>query len=149
MAGARLMKLKTCSIYPQQIAHKASYTPRSGPFSQMQSFTGKFVQGWSDLESFLVTPALLFCQSHSWLLARPSEVWHTAPSGGLGLFSSEWPKWSERFVLPTCASCREISRGECSRFCAQQHNCSREYTSVRTGGVPAHSKDLIYNVIVL
>ncbi len=91
MAGARLMKLKTWSIISQQIARKASYTQMSGIFSQIQSFTGKFVLGWSDLEDFLVTPALLFWQSHSWLLARPSKVWHTAPSGGLGLLSSEWP----------------------------------------------------------
>ncbi len=63
--------------------------------------------------------------------------------------SLQWmTQWSERLVLPTFASCRETTKGECSRFCAKQHNCSREYTCVRTGGVPAHSKDLIYNVIV-
>jgi len=32
---------------------------------------------------------------------------------------------------------------------AEASHCSREYSSVGTCGVAAHSKDLVYNVIVL
>jgi hypothetical protein len=147
MAGARLMKLKTWSIYSQQIAHKASYTPRSGPFPKCRASLASRTRvirlgGFSSYTgSSILSISFLIVGQTFWSLTH-SPLW--------GPWSSlQWmTQWSERCVLPTCASCRETTRGECSRFCAKQHNCSREYTSVRTGGVPAHSKDLIYNVIV-
>ncbi len=66
-------------------------------------------------------------------------------------FSLQWmTQSSERGVLPTCASCRETTRGECSRFCAKQHNCSREYTMLELV-VSQHTAKIwsTINVIVL
>ncbi len=117
MAGARLMKLKTWSIYFQQIARKACYSPRSGPFSQMQRFTGKFVQGWSDLESYLVTPALLFCQSHSSWLARPSEVWPQPPLGALVFSQVNDPMKWEMCTANMCLLQRNHKRGVFKILC--------------------------------
>jgi hypothetical protein len=43
-----------------------------------------------------------------------------------------------------------LQRPMCGVFkIAEASHCSREYSSVGTSGVAAHSKDLIYNVIVL
>ncbi len=138
MAGARLMKLKTWSIYSQKIDRKASYTPRSGPFSQMQSFTGKFVQGWSNLESFLVRPALLFPQSLSWLLAKPSEVWHTAPSGGLGLLSSECPNEVREVYCQHVSLAEKPQEGSVQDF-VQSNTIASENTKVLELVVSQHT----------
>ncbi len=91
----------------------------------------------SYISSSILSISFLIVGQTFWSLTH-SPLW--------GPWSSlKWmTQWSERCVLSTCASCRETTRGECSRFCAKQHNCSREYKSLRTGGVPAHSKDLIY-----
>ncbi len=64
-----------------------------GPFPKLQSFTGNFVQGWSNLESF---------QSHAWLLARPSEVWHTTPQGALVFSPVKDPMKWEMFTASMC-----------------------------------------------
>jgi len=68
--------------------------------------------------------------------------------GGLGLLSSEGPnEVRDGYCLHVPPS--EKPQEESVQDCANQHNCPRKYTSVRTGGVAAHSKDLIFKVIVL
>ncbi len=122
---------KVRALFPNAGHHWQVHT-RVIPLGEFSSYT----------VSSILSISFLIVDQTFWSLIH-SPLW--------GPWSSlQWmTQWSERCVLPTCASCRETTRGECSRFCARQHSCSREYTHVRTGGVPAHSKDLIYNVIVL
>ena len=124
---------------PQQIAHKASFTPRSGHFSLTAElhwqFCTRVIQPGEFLISFLTVGQTFWRLTHS-------------PPGGLGLLSSEGPN-EVRDVYCQHVPPAGKPQEESVQDCAKQHNCSWEYTSVRTGGVAAHSKDLIYTVIVL
>ncbi len=124
---------------PQQIAHKASYTPRSGPFSQTAElhwqFCTRVIQPGEFSISFLTVSQTFWRLTHS-------------PPGDLGLPSSEGPNEGRDVYCQHVPPAGKPQEGSV-QDCAKQHNCSWENTSVRTGSVAAHSKGLTYNVVVL
>ena len=98
----------------QQIAHKASYTPRSGPFSQTAElhwqFRTRVIQPREFSISFLTVGQTFWSLTHN-------------PPGGLGLLSSEGPNEVRDVYCQHVPPAGKPQEGSV-QDCAKQHNCS-------------------------
>ena len=144
MAGARLMKLKAWSIYSQQIARKASYTQRSGPSPKCRASLARSYKGDPTWRVFFLHRLFYFV--YLILDCWPDLLqFDTQPPLGALVFSpvNDPMKW-EMCSANMCLLPRNHKREVFKILCKATQLLQRIHY-VRTGGVPAHSKDLIYN----